>query len=133
MSCTNDSSSPTPTPGTVSTTAPPAPFGSATVQPSTVKRGGLVTVTPSGEVQPICGGFAMLRSGLEDHGPIIQLGGQSWVSYATTQPTWPACLPPLSSASASFTIADDFPAGTFVICLTFDLTDDGCGTITVAA
>lgn len=133
VSCTNDPSSSSPTSGPVTTTAPSVPFGSATVQPSAVKRGGLVTVTPSAEIQPICGGYAMVRSGLSDHGPIIQLGGGSWVSYATTQPTWLACLPPRSSASASLSIAGDFPVGTFVVCLTFDLTDEGCGTMTVAA
>jgi hypothetical protein len=96
-----------------------------------VKRGGAVTVTPSAEIQPICGAEVMVRSVSGDHAPIIQLGDGSWLSYATTQPTWLACLPPRSSASAALRIADDFPVGTFVICLTFDLTDNGCGTMTV--
>ena len=134
LSCSSGSSNPSPTSAAVATSsAPPISYGAATIQPQTVKRGGSITVTPATEIQPICLGLAMVRSALNDHEPIVQLGGGWWVSYETTQPTWPACLPPRSSASADFAIADDFPEGTYVVCLTDDLTEDGCGTMTIVA
>ena len=133
LSCSRGSSAPSSASGAVTATSgSPIRFGSATIQPSTVKPGGSITVTPAKEIQPICVGLAIVRSALDGHEPVIQLGGDWWVAYATTQPTWPPCLPPRSAASAVLSIADDFPEGTFVVCLTYDLTEDGCGTMTVA-
>ncbi len=130
---TSSSSGETTTAPVTTSTAPPSPYGSATIQPSTVNPGGSITVNPAAEIQPICGGLAVVRSPFTDHEPVLQLGDGWWTPYGATQPTWLQCLPPPSSASTSFAIANDFPEGTFVVCLTQDLTENGCGTVTVVA
>ena len=122
ISCSSGSSDPS-----------PHEYGSATIEPSTVTQGGSITVTPAAAVQSFCATLAVVRSADGAHEPVIQLFWDGWVSYATTQPTWPPCLPPPSSASQVFPIATDFPEGTYLVCLTPDLTEDGCGTMTVVA
>lgn len=109
------------------------PYGSATVQPSTVERGGTIAITPTSEIQPICLGLARVRSALAGHDPVFQLGDGWWEADGATPASWPACLPAPSSAPATLRFADDFPEGTYVICLTWGLTEDGCGTVTVVS
>lgn len=109
-------------------------FGSATVEPSVAAAGDRVTVTPSAEIQPICLGFAIVLTADERHEPVLQLSDGRVVPFGgVTPPTWPACLPPQSSAAARYTIAADFPPGTYVVCLTSAFTEEGCATLTVVA
>ena len=118
-----------------SESSPPSiKYGLATVEPSTVTLGDSILVTPAAEIQPICGDFAVVFRSVDGVlEPVIQLLHDGWVSFGATQPTWPACLPPRSSASVEFLIADDFPGGTYVVCLSHDLTQDACGPLTVVA
>ena len=130
--CSADRSDP---PG--ETTAPTVPYGFASVEPSTVKQGNSIVVTPAAEIEPICTAtIAVVYTATAVPERVFQLvNGQAvtWVSYATTQPTFPACIAPRSSASERFLIARDFPEGDYLVCITWGLDQNGCGRFTVEA
>ena len=141
MVACNDESSSTSTSSSATTNAvttnPPSSelqFGSATIEPAVAAAGDRVTITPSAEIQPICGGFGVVLSADERHDLVLQLAdGRVILNDGATQLTWPACLPPRSSTAARYTIAADFPLGTYVVCLTDAFTEEGCATLTVVA
>ena len=55
-------------------------------------------------------------------GSLIRYGGSG------PQPTYLACAPPPTDKPITFPIHADFPIGTFVFCLPFEPTPEGCGT-----
>lgn len=68
------------------------------------------------------------------HDIVLQLAdGRVILNDGVTQLTWPACLPPRASTAAMFTIAADFPLGTYVVCVTGQFSEAGCATLTVVA
>ena len=140
-SCDDDSTSDSPGGATSSTevspSAPEAPaFGSAIVEPLVVQRGDSFTVTPAAAVRPICTRtIATIRSADIDHTLRFQLlsGGEWYPFDAEPPPTFPACLEEPSTDSIGFRVAADFPVGVFLVCITFELSEDGCGTFEVVA
>lgn len=133
-SSTSTSASATTSAATMSRPSSALQFGSAAIEPAVAAAGDRVTITPSAELQPICLGFAIVLTADERHDPVLQLADGRVVPYGgATPPTWPACLPPRSSTAARYTIAADFPLGTYVVCLTAAFSEEGCATLTVVA
>jgi hypothetical protein len=105
-------------------------YGSADISPQVVSRGDTITITPSAEIQPLCLQFATVWTSASDSGPPIVINGAGRFD-ATTEPSVPACAAERSSASVSYPISDDFPDGTFILCLTEAPTPEGCATFQV--
>jgi hypothetical protein len=120
--------------GAATTSDTPA-FGSALVEPSLVHQGDSFTVTPAAAVRPICTrSIAIVRAPDGDRASLFQLHGGGWQRFGTTPPpTFPACLEQPSSDSIGFRVASDFPIGVYLVCITFELSAEGCGTVEVVA
>lgn len=111
-----------------------ASFGSADVSPSVVKTGDVVVVTPAAEVQPLCLELAIVHRvselGLERAGVLSADGG--WQDYRTgPTPTFPACAPARNAAPASYVVPPEMREGSYVLCVTQDPEDAGCGGVVV--
>lgn len=113
------------------TTSTAAPFGRATAVPAAVPAGRSVVLTPDGAVAPTCGQVGVLRDVNADH----RLVGQVTAS-GTFEPgpdvTWLACAPPATSDPLVSFIPDDVPSGRYLLCMTQNVDERGCATITVA-
>jgi len=111
-----------------------AAFGTASVSPARVTTGEVVIVMPAAEVQPVCLDFAIVHrqtaSGLERVGALSPNGG--WQDYRTgPTPTLPECLPARSAAAVSIVMPPEMGDGSYVICLTLELDEAGCGVVVV--
>lgn len=93
-------------------------------------------VTPAAEVQPVCMEIAIVHrqteSGLEEVGALSPDG--TWQDYRTgPTPTFPACLPSPSTAPAAYVVPPELEDGSYVICLTLQPDEAGCGVVAVGA
>lgn len=105
-------------------------YGSADIEPQVVSRGDIFTITPSAEIQPLCLQFAKVWTSASQSEPPFVINPAGRLD-ATTEPSVPACSAERSSASVSYQVSKDFPEGTFILCLTEDMTPEGCATFLV--
>ena len=57
----------------------------------------------------------------------------AWQSYDTgPDPTVPACAPAPSAQAQSYEVPPEMGGGVYVVCLTFEPDEAGCGPLTVA-
>jgi hypothetical protein len=111
-----------------------ARFGAAQVAPATVSVGDRFTVTPHDEIQPICLDAAViLQTTNSDQERIGILSSDGlWQGYDMgPDPTVAACRPPESADAQSYEVPPDLRSGEYIVCLTWEPTEAGCGVFTV--
>jgi hypothetical protein len=140
VSCSSNHGQAALAPTTSTSTTPTFPFGSATVQPDTLKVGAAFTVTPASEIGVICLQFADIYTRTEPPRFVGALGpGGTWQENSESTPvTYPPCQPTRSRDAESFTLpTEGLPAGDYVVCVETLALDSGlrgragCGPITV--
>ena len=110
--------------------AKPITYGTATISPAVVTVGSSLTFTPAKVVSVGCGS-ADVYSAVEGMPKLLQLNlDGSWHRYGGSgpQPTVLACAMPPSANPTVFRTKSDFPVGTFVMCVTYEPTPEGCAT-----
>jgi hypothetical protein len=124
----------------VTATVPTSPFGSASVQPDTLRGGSAFTVVPASEIEPICRQIADIYTRSEPPRFVGALGldGTWQASSEGTPVTYPPCQPQRSRNAESFSLpVAGLPAGVYVVCLETLAPDlsprdrAGCGPMTV--
>ena len=123
-----DSDDPTPS-------AAPEPFGAARVEPNSAAIGETFTIEPAGEVQPLCMNVLTV---LQEIGT-GDLEREAWLSLdgywqqvgQEPEPTVASCLPELSAAARTFTVPEQMESGIYVVCLSAEPAEAGCGRLTV--
>jgi hypothetical protein len=118
--------------GSAATAAPDVvePYGIASVEPSVVNWGDHIRIEPATEIQGLCLEFAIIYKLTETDPVEVGVLGRSgsWETFAAEPlPTLPACLPPVSSEPVTY-VVPPLVSGTYILCLTGDVTVDGCGT-----
>lgn len=104
------------------------------MSPSTVRVGERFVVTPDDVVQPICLNAAVVLqpSGAGQKRVGILSPDGAWQSYDTgPDPTVAACAPAPSANEQSYEVPPEMEGGVYVVCLTWDQDDAGCGPLTV--
>ena len=117
-----------------SSSSAPHGFGAAQVAPAAVGVGDRFTVTPNGDVQPICLNAAVVlrdTNSDQERVGILSLDG-SWQGYdAGPDPTVAACRSGESADAQTYEVPPDMRSGDYIVCLTWELTEAGCGPLTV--
>ncbi|CAN5809957.1 hypothetical protein BH18ACT2_BH18ACT2_23190 [soil metagenome] len=109
------------------------PYGTATMEPDPVARGGEITITPTGEVAVQCLSYAVVHS-VAGSGPVPlgQLGTEGhWTAFDGTTPTVPGCGPPPSADAVRYQLPPEIGPGAYVLCLTAQPTEAACGTFRI--
>ena len=120
-------------PATVAAVAT-VPYGSATVAPTSVSAGGVVTLTPTGPVTRVCLRIAKVytstAAGLTPVGTLGTNG--AWQDGGPgTSTTLPACGGETTRAATGYKVPAELTPGTYVLCLTEEPDAAGCGSVTV--
>jgi hypothetical protein len=111
--------------------AKPITYGTATITPAVVKVGTSFTLTPTKVIQPYCGWSADLYRAVDGMPKVLQLNPDGhFFLYGGpgSEPTVLACGSPPNGKPMKYTTTPDFPAGTWVMCVTYEPTSDGCAT-----
>jgi hypothetical protein len=116
-----------------STSSPQAP-GEARTTPSSVRVGDRFVITPDAVIQPICLNAAVVlqasTSGQKRVGILMPDG--AWQGYDTgPDPTVAACRPAASTDAQSYEVPSEMAGGVYVVCLTWEQDEAGCGALTV--
>jgi hypothetical protein len=113
------------------TTARPITYGAAKITPSPVKVGFAFVFRPAKTVALVCAYSATVFEAVEGMPKLLQLnldGHTARFDGTGPEPTWLACGAAPSDRPVVYHTNDDFPIGTFVLCVTWDPTPDGCAT-----
>jgi hypothetical protein len=111
------------------TSAKPITFGTATASPPVVKVGTSFTVTPAGVVDRECAAMARVYKAVEGMPPYLQLSPQGRaIPINATQATWLPCIVAPNDKPVTYQLGDDFPIGSFVLCLGPDTQPSACVT-----
>lgn len=126
VACDSDDSTPS---------AAPEPFGAARVEPSSAAIGETFSIEPAGEVQPLCMNVLTVlqetQSGDLEREAWLSPDGY-WQQFGQEpEPTVASCLPEPSAAARTFTVSEQMESGSNVVCMRAELSETGCGRITV--
>ena len=114
----------------------PQIFGNASIDPSVTPTGFPVTLTPTAEVELICGEPASVHSATDDFellGLVYPGETGRWVSNNSDGIAVDACGPAPSSDPATYRLPDELAPGDYVLCRGFELDDAACATFTVVS
>lgn len=112
----------------------PQIFGNASIDPSVTPTAFLVTLTPTAEVELICGEPASVHTANDDFELLgLVYPGESglWVPNSPDGIAVSACGPDPSSDPATYRVPDEMAPGDYVLCRGFDLDEAACATLTV--
>jgi hypothetical protein len=106
-------------------------YGTATITPAVVKVGTSFTLTPTKVIQPFCGWSADLYRAVDGMPKVLQLNPDGhFFLYGGpgSEPTVLACGSPPNGKPMKYLTTPDLPVGTWVMCVTYEPTSDGCAT-----
>ena len=115
--------------------AAPEPFGAARVEPSSAAIGKTFSIEPTGEVQPLCMNVLTVLEET-DSGDLEREGWLSpdgdWQQFGQQpEPTIASCLSEPSAAARTFTVPEEIESGSYVVCLSAEPGEAGCGRIAI--
>ena len=111
------------------------PFGAARVEPSSAAVGETFSIEPTGEVQPLCMNVLTVLEETDSG----DLEREAWLSPdgywqrfgQEPEPTVASCLPERSAAARTFTVPEEIESGSYVVCLSAEPGEAGCGRIAI--